>query len=94
MLVFRFCSYRDDDSVKRRTDSPFNTSRTLVVSAKISKKYSGGVLRGSILMGAATGATLLFKMEKLTELSDRQAQVTVQLSSKLSCPAGKGFRRV
>ena len=58
MLVFRFCSYREDDSVKRRTDSPFNTSRTLVVSAKISKKYSGGVLRGSILMGAATGATL------------------------------------
>lgn len=30
------------------TNSPFNTSRTVVVSAKISRKYSGGVLRGSI----------------------------------------------
>lgn len=29
-------------------DLPFNTSRTWVVSAKISRKYSGGVLRGSI----------------------------------------------
>lgn len=27
---------------------PFSTSRTVVVSAKISRKYSGGVLRGSI----------------------------------------------
>jgi hypothetical protein len=30
---------------------PFNTSLTVVVSAKISRKYSGGVLRGSILAG-------------------------------------------
>lgn len=33
----------------RQGSGPFNTSRTVVVSAKISRKYSGGVLRGSMV---------------------------------------------
>ena len=37
-----------------RWEIPFKTSRTLVVSAKTSKKYSGGVLRGSIVLGGET----------------------------------------
>lgn len=58
MLVFRLCSCTGKGPVGIISDSPFNTSRTLVVSAKISRKYSGGVLRGSISTGIATGATL------------------------------------
>lgn len=47
-----------------RSISPFNTSRTWVVSAKISRKYSGGVLRGSI--PAMTRATKLVGIDDET----------------------------
>lgn len=47
--------------------APFNTSRTVVVSAKISRKYSGGVLRGSIprprKIGSARGGPFGFWKE-------------------------------
>jgi hypothetical protein len=55
-------SQRHQDKIE---DAPFNTSRTVVVSAKISRKYSGGVLRGSIPRprknGSARGGPLVAK---------------------------------